>query len=115
MQMTFSKQIGGKKYQFTVEGNNLFELAREAQKIGFSDVFKCGLCGEEHLYLHAYTTTKGNYDYVKLVCADCKGQVTFGQPKKDKNTFYLRKNEDKSIAWEKFAGNGTAHADQEDN
>lgn len=102
MEMTFSKQIGGKKYTFIVIGNNLFELVKEAQKISFNDVFKCGLCESEHLYLYAYTTEKGNFDYVKLTCADCGGQITFGQPKRDKNTFYLRKNEDKTLAWEKF-------------
>jgi hypothetical protein len=102
MEMSFNRQFGGKKYTFTVAGNNLFELVMQAQKISSFDVFKCGMCESEHLYLYAYTTEKGNFDYVKLVCADCKAQVTFGQPKKDKNTFYLRKNEDKSIAWEKY-------------
>lgn len=102
MEMSFKKVIGKNSYTFTVSGNNLFELVQEAQKIGFFDVYKCGLCGSEKINLRSYITENGNYEYVKISCADCNGQVTFGQPKKDKDTFYLRKNDDKTIAWEKF-------------
>ena len=101
MKMTFSKIIGMNNYTFTVEGNNLFELVQESQKLGFFDVEKCGLCGGNLLNLRSYVTKDGGFEYVKIGCGSCGGQVTFGKSKEHKDTFYLRKNADKSIAWEK--------------
>lgn len=102
MQMTFKKQIGKNIYTFIVEGSNLFELVQEAQKLGFYDVLKCGMCDSDRIDLRSYKTEKDQFEYVKISCAVCGGQVTFGKSKDKKDTFYLRKNEDKSIAWEKF-------------
>ena len=102
MQMTFKKVIGRQDYTFTVEGNNLFDLVQESQKLGFYDVYKCGLCGSDLLSLRSYITEKGGFEYVKISCSNCGGQVTFGKSKEHKDTFFLRKNDDRSIAWEKF-------------
>lgn len=101
MKMNFNKIIGQHNYTFTVEGNNLFELVQESQKLGFYDVEKCGLCESELLNLRSYVTEKGGYEYVKISCGNCGATVTFGKSREHKDTYFLRKNEDKSIAWEK--------------
>lgn len=100
MQMSLVKTIGNKKYTFTSIGEDLFELVMEMQHISFQDVYKCGLCASDSLYLRAYETDKDKYQYVKIVCAACGAQLTFGKAKKD-GSFFLRKNEDKTLAWEK--------------
>ena len=100
MKLRIIKIIGRRNYSFEVEGNNLFDLVMESQKLGFNDVYTCGLCKSEKLFLRAYVTEKGNFDYVKVQCADCKGSITFGKTKKDKDTYFLRKNDDGTLAWE---------------
>jgi hypothetical protein len=100
--MSFSKTIGKERFTFTVDGNNLFELVEEMQKMGFYDVFKCGLCGSDKLSLRSYVTKDDGYEYVKIGCNECKGQVTFGKSKEHKDTFFLRKNDDRTIAWEVY-------------
>jgi hypothetical protein len=109
--MMFSKNIGGHKYTFSVEGGNLFELFMEAQKISFNDVFECGLCKSKLLYPKAYITKKGGYNYIKIVCVECGASVTFGEKKEPKDTFYLRKNEDRTLAWEKFEKKENGHSE----
>jgi hypothetical protein len=99
--MLISKQIGKNAYVFTVEGNNLFELVQESQKLSFNDVYKCGLCSSDKLGLRSYITEKGGYEYVKIQCNACGGQVTFGKNKEKKDSFFLRKNpEDHTLIWE---------------
>lgn len=102
MQMTFNKRIGDTMYNFVVEGKNLHELQMEAQKMSFRDVYSCGLCKSERLYLRAYVTEKENFKYVLVCCAECKAHITFGQQTKDPDVFYLRRNEDHSYKWEEF-------------
>jgi hypothetical protein len=103
MQMTIKKQIGVQPYEFTVEGRNLHELVMEAEKLAFPNVEKCGLCDSTSLRLTAYVTEDGGYKYVKVVCNKCRGSVTFGQPKKSPDTFYLRRKEDsREYAWEAY-------------
>ena len=105
MQMTFKRHFGVNSYTFTVEGNNLFELVTEMQKMGFRDVFNCGKCKSDKLYPYAYVTEKGGFKYVKLVCAECKANVTFGRVKDDDAIFFLRRTEDGELDWqEKFEG-----------
>ena len=101
MQLFITKQIGKKKHTFVVEGENLFELQMEAQKLSFYDVYKCGKCESENLYLHAYITKEKKFKYIKIACNDCKASLTFGQKKDSPNTFYLRK-EDGKLDWQKF-------------
>ena len=101
MKMLIGKTIGKRVYKFEVEGENLFECVMQSQRLGFNDVYKCGMCESEKLYLSAYITKEGSYEYTKIVCANCGGSITFGQTKKDKNCFFLRRNEDKTYAWQK--------------
>ena len=108
MKMKFNKIIGQNTFTFSVEGNNLFELIQESQKLGFNDVKQCGLCGSDFLHLRSYITEAGKYEYAKISCGKCGAQVTFGKSKTNKDTFYLRKNADKSIAWEAFKKDETA-------
>lgn len=99
--MNITKQIGRNKYPFQVEGDNLFELVTQAQKLSFGDVTKCGLCGSDNLILEAHTA-QGKYKYVSVKCLDCKGSVTFGQKQDDPQTYYLRRNENKKYDWKAF-------------
>ena len=99
MQLQVIKKIGNQEYPFTVEGANLFECLMESKKLSFQGVSKCGLCDSDWLYLTAYETKEG-YKYAKVCCVKCNGSVTFGQPQKSPDTFYLRKNEDGKLKWE---------------
>ena len=101
MKQRVTKQIGQVTYEFEVEGENLFETTMAAQKLSFDDIDKCDLCGSTDLKMYAYVAT-GDYKYVKVACNKCGAGVTFGQKKKDPETFYLRKNDDGSLRWEKF-------------
>jgi len=102
MELMIGKQIGKTRYTFVVKGNDLHELVMEAEKLSFHDVFKCGLCGDEFLYLTAYVTKDDGYKYVKIVCIKCKASVTFGQQKKNPGVFYLRKTEDGKLDWKAY-------------
>lgn len=92
MRMTADKKVGQQVYKFTFEGKNLHEVVMESQKLAFPDVEKCGLCGKPRLFLDAYVA-QGKYKYTKVVCADCKGNLTFGQRQDDADTVYLRRKE----------------------
>lgn len=93
MRMFVKKVIGKETYTFEVEGNNLFEVIMEAQRLSFRDVPKCGLCDSDNLYLKAYKTTEGQYEYIKIICVKCKGSLTFGKRKDVKDTYFLRRTE----------------------
>lgn len=101
MQMTIKKKIGQTNYNFIVQGDNLHQVIMESKKLSFGDVPQCGHCKKNNLYLTAYVTAEDRYEYTKIVCRDCGASVTFGQPKKEPDTFYLRKNNDGSPKWEK--------------
>ena len=99
--MELVKVIGKKSYRFTFMGENFFSVILESQHLAFNDVYKCGLCGSDKLYLRAYVTEKDKYEYVKIQCAECKASLTFGKTKKD-GAFFLRKKDDGSLAWEQY-------------
>jgi len=93
MELIVRKKIGKTAYPFTFSGKNLFEVVFDSEKLSFPDVLGCGLCKSDNLRLHAYKAGEENYEYTKIVCNDCGGSLTFGQTKKDPNTFYLRKTD----------------------
>lgn len=109
MEMIIKKTIGKSVYTFVFAGSNLYEVITESQKLSFPDVEKCGCCGSDDLILgtHLGKDDKGNesFKYTDIKCRNCKGSVTFGQPKKDPDTFYLRTNEAGELAWKKFSAN----------
>lgn len=102
LKMSFSRIIGRETYHFQVEGANAFECFHNARVIGFPHIFECGICKSKNIHPRAYVTENGGFEYLKVVCSDCKASITFGRSKKDKNTMYLRRNEDGSFAWEKY-------------
>ena len=108
MKMRVVKQIGKNPIVFEVEGSNLFECQMEAEKLSFHSVKKCGICEGEHLYLKAYKA-QDKYKYVKVCCAnpDCRASLTFGQKQDDPDTFYFRRNPDKTLEWKQY-NNGNA-------
>ena len=99
MHFTLKKLIGDTAYTFTFLGDTLHEVLMESQHLGFQDVYACGLCQSKKLYLRAMTTEKDKYEYVKVMCGNCRASLTFGK-RKDDGAFFLRRHEDKSLAWE---------------
>ena len=99
MELIIRKTIGKQVYSFVCSGKNLHDCVMEAEKLSFGDVPKCGLCGNENLVLRAYMTKEGGFRYTKIECLACRGGLTFGQQKKDPDTFYLRKTEDGKPEW----------------
>jgi|GEM_PF-2498013 len=95
MKMQMVKKIGNKEYTFIFEGNNLFDMVMNSQKLSFADVGKCGLCQSDNLTLRARRTgdTDG-YKYTEIYCFACGATLTFGQRKEDVDTFFLRKREE---------------------
>jgi len=104
MQVGTTKKIGTKSYIFTGEGKNLHECLMDLRKFSFGDVKVCGICGGDKLYLDAYETKEEGYKYSVVRCADteCNGVLTFGVPKSDTETSYLRKNDDGKLEWREF-------------
>ena len=100
MKLNITKQIGRNKYIFQVDGQNLFEVVMQAQKLSFGDVPKCGICGGDNLELEAHVAQ--GFEYTSVKCKDCRASLTFGQKKDDKNTYYLRRNEDKKLDWKAY-------------
>ena len=103
MKLLLTKRLGKNAVTFEVEGRNLFECQMEAQKLSFSDVYKCGLCDSEYLVLKAYKTKEGGYEYVKVVCLKCRASVTFGKKKDDPDTYFLRRKENsRDLDWKAY-------------
>lgn len=98
--MTIRKKIGKNTIAFAFEGNSLWECQMQAEKLSFGNLSKCGLCQSENIYLNAYKTQDGGYQYTVIRCGDCKGKLTFGE-RKDDGSVYFRKNEDGSYKWER--------------
>lgn len=106
MEMIVKKIIGLNTYTFVFTGSNLYEAVTESQKLSFPDVHKCGICGSDELVLgtHLGKDEKGNdaFKYTDIKCGKCKASLTFGNPKKDPDTFYLRKNDKNEYDWKPY-------------
>jgi len=87
------KKIGKELHTFMVEGENFMEVMQQAQKLSFSDVYKCGNCGSDNLVL-GYHKAQGKFDYITIRCRDCRSSLNFGQQSEDKDTFYLKTKKD---------------------
>ena len=102
MKFTIKKQIGSQVYPFTFEGETLHECVMESQKLSFYNVPKCE-CGSTNLYLGARIAKSGDkkfkYTFVKCNNHECRAELTFGEKADGSGTVYLRKNDDKSLAW----------------
>jgi len=115
--MKIEKKIGRRTYEFTVEGENLYEAVMESKKLSFYDVHKCGCCGSDDLVLDAHVA-QGKFKYTTVKCNKCKASVNFGQQQEDDNVFYLRTREKadgtgKEIDWKPMPNNqGGAPAPQ---
>ena len=113
MQLTIKKKIGRNSYTFIVEGKTLYDALMESNKLSFDDVEKCGICGGDNLVLGAHSAT-GGFKYVDIKCKNfkCRASLTFGKPKEDPDTFFLRKEDSgkktqdgkiiKQYAWKEF-------------
>lgn len=101
LQMMISKRLGRRQFHFTVSGNNLHEVVTEYEKLSFPDVEKCGRCGSNNLDLTA-RKSQGKFAYTTLRCLDCRGSVDFGKRQEDDTIYYLRKNDDGTLAWKPF-------------
>ncbi len=112
--MKIEKKVGKRTYEFTVEGENLYEAVIESKKLSFYDVHKCGCCGSDDLVLDAHVA-KGKYKYTTVKCNKCRASVNFGQQQEDSNVFYLRTRDKtdgtgKEIDWNAFDANSNGNA-----
>lgn len=100
MKLTIKKKIGTTIYPVTFEGESLHECVMESQKLSFYDVHKCS-CGSDNLYLGARIAKSGEkkFKYTFIKCLACKAELTFGEKADGSGTVYLRRNDDKSLAW----------------
>ena len=101
IKLTIQRQIGVRRYGFTFDGKDLWEVLMASQEVAFNDVEKCGLCGGKWLALRAYETKEDKYQYIKIECRDpkCWASVTLGK-RKDNGAFFLRKTAEGKVEWE---------------
>ena len=102
MKLNVTKTIGKRKYPFQFEGETLFDVLMESQKLSFGDLDKCGLCGSDDLKLEAYIG--GKHKYIKVQCGNrkCWASLTFGKREDDPTVCFYRKNADKELDWKKY-------------
>lgn len=105
MQLIIKKTIGKTVYPFSFEGDNLHDVVMQSQKLSFGNVYKCGICGGEHLALSAHVAQ--GYKYTEVRCLDpkCRASLTFGQRREDSDIFFYRRKDDKSLDWKPFERN----------
>lgn len=89
--MKVEKKIGKRTYEFTVQGENLYEAVMESKKLSFYDVHKCGCCGSDDLMLDAHLA-QGKFKYVTVKCnnKDCRASLNFGSQTENPDVFYLK-------------------------
>lgn len=89
-------------------------MVQESQKLSFSDVKHCGCgnCKSDNLILNS-RKAQNKYNYVEIKCLDCKGSLVFGCTKEDPNTFYLRKNSDKTYDWKAYTPDSSGNQHNE--
>jgi len=108
------KKLGEVTHYFDVEGDDLFDVLMQAEKLSFNDVKDCGLCGGRYLYFKAYHAGESNeYNYAKVVCVLCGGSVTFGKTKKGETWFLRRVKEGKNkgqLDWQAKKGDDSTSA-----
>jgi hypothetical protein len=102
MQKFIKKTIGKEVHNFVVEGKTLHDVVIEAGKLSFPNVYKCGICGGDHLALSAHVAQDFPYTTIKCLNPECKASLNFGQQKKDPTVYYLRTKEDRSFDWKPF-------------
>lgn len=100
--MLIEKKIGQTIYRFEVEGETLHEMVMEAKKLSFPNVLKCGLCGDDRIYLDAHVA-KDKFKYTTIKCGKCKGSLNFGQQTADPSIVYLKTKEgSKEYDWRAY-------------
>src|ERR1035438_4561132 len=101
MELEIKKRIGKDTHTFQVQGSNLYEIVTESQKLSFGNVEKCGCCGSDNLILQSRLAMK-KYKYVEVKCLQCKASLVFGSTTENPDVFYLRRDNNKQLAWQPF-------------
>ena len=102
------KKIGKETHQFSVEGENLFDVVMTSKNLSFYDVDKCGCCQSDDLSLGAHIA-KNKFKYVTIKCKKCKASVNFGQQQENPEVFYIttrQEGEKKVLDWKPFVAEG---------
>ena len=102
IQLMVTKRIGRRQFHFTVSGNNLHETVAEYDRLSFSDVAACGICGSDNLDL-ASRVAQGKFKYTSIKCRDCRADITFGKREDDDQTYFLRRREGGELDWKAFS------------
>jgi hypothetical protein len=100
MQISTIKKIGKTNYTFTGAGNNVYEAITELGKASFGNIEKCGICESDNLVLASHTA-KG-FTYTEIKCLKCKGSLTLGQRKENKDVSFLRRGDDGKYDWKAY-------------
>jgi len=108
--MKIEKKVGKRTYEFTVEGENLYEALAESKKLSFYDVHTCGCCGSDDLSLDSHLA-QGKYKYATVKCGnkDCRASVNFGSQTENPDVFYIKLRDKadgtgKELDWNKPKG-----------
>jgi hypothetical protein len=102
MELIVKKIIGSTVYPFTFSGKNLHEVVMQSQMLSFPNVHECGICKSDDLYLSAHVA-ENKFKYTEIRCNKCRAELTFGQRQNNPDVFYLRRNDDQSLAWKPFS------------
>ncbi|MCC3156463.1 hypothetical protein LJ737_04395 [Hymenobacter sp. 15J16-1T3B] len=105
MQLTITKHIGRRRYDFTCQGNDLHEVVLETERLSFPDVPACGLCKSDDLILTA-RVAQDKFKYVSIKCCKCKADLTFGKMQRDDRTYFLRRTETGALDWRPYTPEG---------
>ena len=101
LELTVTKQIGKRQFQFKVQGATFHETVTEYDRLSFADVPACGICGSDNLDLSA-RVAQDKFKYTSVRCLDCSADVTFGKRQDDDQTVFLRKNTKGEPDWQEW-------------
>lgn len=109
--------IGRDTHEFIVESDiDFYDLIKEASKLSFPNIYKCGICGHDDLRLGFHKASQ-RFDYVTVSCKKCRASVNFGKKMDSSGVVYIKTKDDKkTLDWRPFGGNdhdsGVGNTDQ---
>ncbi len=81
-------QIGRHLHTYRFQGKNLLEIERQINYLGIKNVKCCAKCGSDNIDVEYHDPS--DYEYVRVVCFDCRAYNNFGQRKDNKDRFFYR-------------------------
>ena len=100
MQLIVTKKIGRSNYPFMVEGADMHAVLMQAEELSYGNVDRCGICGNDDIYLTARIAE--GFKYCSIKCRNCRAELVFGRTKANANVFFLRRNDGGALAWSAY-------------